>query len=342
MALLNNEQKHLLFDYSLGLASQEEILRAESIISSSREAADLYARFKAGLSILETIEIEDCPDDLAERTIAGLCNAAGSSQQRLTQLLAAEQTKTISFRSRLWRNLGQITAAAAIIVIVTGVMMGPLKVMRSKSIQQKCQMQLSNVFKGFESYVSEHGKMPAVVHTKGEPWWKVGYQGRENHSNTRPVWLLVKNGYVNADDFTCPGRRSSCVVGLSKAQLKNYNDFPSRKYINYSFRIMCRMPQGARLRSGRVLVADMNPLFDQLPNDFSKPLILQINKNLLTANSPNHKGRGQNVLFGDGSCRFVKKRNVEISADDIFTLQNTQVYKGIEVPACVNDAFLAP
>ncbi|MHC4125796.1 MAG: hypothetical protein ACYSRR_04995, partial [Planctomycetota bacterium] len=330
MAQLNNEQKQLLFDYSLGLASQEEILRAESIISSSREAADLYASFKAGLSILEAIEIEHCPDELAERTIAGLCNAANSSQQHLTELLAAEQTKTISPRSRLWRNLGQITAAAAIIIIVSGVMMGPLKVMRSKSIQQRCQMQLGNIFRGFDNYVSEHGKMPAVVHAKGEPWWKVGYQGRENHSNTRPVWLLVKNGYVNADDFTCPGKRPSYVVGLSNAQLKNYNDFPSRKYINFSFRIMCRTPQGARLRSGRVLVADMNPLFEQLPNDFSKPLILQINKNLLTINSSNHKGRGQNVLFGDGSCRFVKKRNVEISADDIFTLQNTQVYKGVE------------
>jgi hypothetical protein len=55
MAIIYRE--HLLFDYSLGLASQEEILRAESIISSSREAAELYASFKAGLSMLETIEI---------------------------------------------------------------------------------------------------------------------------------------------------------------------------------------------------------------------------------------------------------------------------------------------
>ena len=87
-------------------------------------------------------------------------------------------------------------------------------------------------------------------------------------------------------------------------------------------------------------MADLNPLFESLPEDFSKEFILHPNKKLLTVNSINHNRRGQNVLFGDGSVEFLKKRI--IGADDIFTLQNTNVYYGCELPSCVSDFFLAP
>jgi prepilin-type processing-associated H-X9-DG protein len=73
-----------------------------------------------------------------------------------------------------------------------------------------------------------------------------------------------------------------------------------------------------------------------------KELIVNISDALLKRNSPNHGGRGQNVLFCDGSVVFVKGRTVDVSLDDIYTIQNTQTYKGIEVPTSEADAFLAP
>jgi hypothetical protein len=35
-------------------------------------------------------------------------------------------------------------------------------------------------------------------------------------------------------------------------------------------------------------------------------------------------------------------RRIGIAEDDIFTLQNTDIYEGIEVPSYEADAFLAP
>jgi len=86
----------------------------------------------------------------------------------------------------------------------------------------------------------------------------------------------------------------------------------------------------------------LNPLFERLPRDYSNSLKIKLTKDLLTLNSINHSRCGQNVLFGDGSVRFIRKRHTDLSDDDIFTLQDTDVYQGVEVPAYESDAFLAP
>ncbi|MFC1604943.1 hypothetical protein ACFL5F_07945, partial [Planctomycetota bacterium] len=96
----------------------------------------------------------------------------------------------------------------------------------------------------------------------------------------------------------------------------------------------------------KIVMADCNPLFEELPKDFSKPFRLQIDRKSLILNSSNHSyfgsRRGQNILFGDGHVEFLRTRHVDVSRDDIFTLQDTDVYQGCEVPSCETDFFLAP
>jgi hypothetical protein len=86
-------------------------------------------------------------------------------------------------------------------------------------------------------------------------------------------------------------------------------------------------------------MADWNPLFEEL-SDNSKQFNLRLTKKLLTLNSINHNRRGQNVLFSDGRVEFLKTRF--IGTDDIFTLQDIDVYQGCEAPSCETDFFLAP
>jgi prepilin-type processing-associated H-X9-DG protein len=47
-------------------------------------------------------------------------------------------------------------------------------------------------------------------------------------------------------------------------------------------------------------------------------------------NSPNHNGRGQNVLFLDGHIRFCKVRTVGVGGDDIYVNRNKQVAAGLD------------
>jgi hypothetical protein len=296
MTELNNQQKQLLFDYCLGLTSEEVTAEAEQLIASNKQAAEIHSKLKTALSPLKTLESEFCPDSLAEGTIWRLKNVARSSQLRLEQLLADEQAKTVTDKVRFWKNLGEMIAAAAVIVFVAGVLIAPLNLARQRSRQLACMAQLQRIGQGINSYSSDHdGQLPAVATAMGDPWWKVGYQGKENYSNTRHIWLLVKGRYVEKPaDFVCPGRSRCQTAQLDPSQVQNYNDFPSRKYVTYSFRIRCNKAREESPRGRKVLAADSNPVFESLPDDY------------------------------------------------IFTLQDTDTYKGVEVPTRETDAFLAP
>ncbi|MHC4193924.1 MAG: hypothetical protein ACYSP9_07090, partial [Planctomycetota bacterium] len=184
-----------------------------------------------------------------------------------------------------------------------------------------------------------------VIIPAGAPWWKVGYQGKENHSAPRSMWLLVKGNYVKPADFVCPGKKQSSATKIDACQIQGYNDFPSRGHITYSIRIRCSKSAASHQRATKILIADLSPLFENLPADYSQPFNLKLDQKLLTLNSINHKRRGQNVLFCDGAVKFMKKRYADISNDDIFTLQGMCIggkVKGCETPSSDSDTFLAP
>ncbi len=115
-------------------------------------------------------------------------------------------------------------------------------------------------------------------------------------------------------------------VGTNRAEYFYYKDKSPKNYVP----------------SQRALMADLNPIFERLPKDYSNSFKLQLNKDLSTLNSANHNHRGQNILFGDGAVKFEKIRHIGVAKDDIFTLQNTDTYQGVEVPSCETDTFLAP
>ena len=54
-------------------------------------------------------------------------------------------------------------------------------------------------------------------------------------------------------------------------------------------------------------------------------------------NSPNHGGAGQNVLFQDGSVRFITNRSLNFD-DDIFRNKAGKIEAGTDA----NDAVLGP
>ena len=340
---LNNEQKELLFDYCIGLTSQKETDEAEALISSNQEAAEIHFKLKAAIEPLGSLEPESCPNELVMNTISRVHNHSESGQQQLRELLATEQTKKVTIKIGAWRNMSQRAAVAALIIFSIGVFVPTLRALHLRSLRQRCQMQMGGVFQGLRNYISDYDdQTPAVASIAGAPWWKLGDQGRENQSNTRNVYLLSKGGYVDVENFVCPACKGEVPLKLTDSQIKRLKDFPSRRYVTYSFQINCRKTANRKLLCRKVIMADMNPLFEKLPEDFTKQFRLQLTRALLALNSINHNRRGQNVLFGDGHIEFLKKRFIGFSEDDIYTLQDTDVYQGCEVPSCETDFFLAP
>jgi prepilin-type processing-associated H-X9-DG protein len=344
MISLNNQQKELLFDYCLGITSEAESAKAQELVFSNEQAAKFVTSIKASLSPLESITPPECPAELAEGTVWRIKQTLRTSKVGLNELLKAEQKPKTGF----WRDILVRLATAAVFVIVGSGAITAWNVgtnyARNMSRQTKCSAQMANLFNGLSNYRNDNnGQMPTLASTPGTPWWKVGDQGSENVSNTRRMWALVKEGYLKPTDFICssysenPAFKPFCNFICNA---KDYNDFPGRKLITYSFRIGCPK-QGVEKMGRQVIIADMSPHFMNI-SAAEKELNVNLSEALLKLNSPNHGGRGQNALFCDGSVIFVKTRTVDVSLDDIYTIQNTRTYQGIEVPTSEADAFLAP
>jgi len=350
MSLLSNEEKELIFDYCFGLASESQSVQVRELISSNPEAAKFHSQLDNILKPLESLEPQSCPEHLAEGTIFRLNNLARSGRVGLEKLLADEQARRASAGAGFWRNLAEVAAVAAVIVLFAGVSIPRLRAARQMAWQKRCKLQLARIARGMTQYASEHdNNLPVVSMPAGSPWWKVGYQGKENHSNTRHLWLLVKGGYAEPADFVCPGRSEGRAVGLHRVHVKNLCDFPSRRNVTYSFRIIPDENTRQLTAGSKVLMADLSPVFEKIYSDSQTQLpsadefaTIRLCDKLLNANSRNHYRLGQNVMFSDGSVRFKKDRTVGISLDDIFTVKGKDFYRGREVPRSEDDVFLAP
>ena len=66
---LRNEQKQLIFDYCIGIASAKEITEAEVLISTNPEAIEIHSKIQSVLSPLKSIKQESCPESLFEKTL---------------------------------------------------------------------------------------------------------------------------------------------------------------------------------------------------------------------------------------------------------------------------------
>jgi len=344
MSPLSNEQRELVLEYFFACTDEERFRQAEELVSTNTEAAKLFSKLSEATKVMEVLrDVPPCPEALAQATLMRLNAAARSSQLRLVNLLDAEQKRS-AYRGRgFWGKMVEVAAVAAVVMLLAGAAYLPLRHARDLSWQTKCEANLSSIAQGVHQYEqSNDGQLPLAALKEGTPWWKVGYQGKENQSNTRQLWLLVKNGYVQPGAFVCPGSPLGCKPDARDADFLAGSDFPSREHITYSLRIAC-VPNPEDPTSGRyVLLADVNPIFEQLPQNYSEGFLRQLNKRLIQANSTNHRGRGQNVLLSDGSVEFLKTRLWGPQHDDIYTLEGKDKYYGHEVPATRADVFLAP
>ncbi|HSV27526.1 MAG TPA: hypothetical protein VLH60_06495, partial [Sedimentisphaerales bacterium] len=323
---------------------EERFRQAEELVTTNHEAAELFSKLQATTKIMDSLrDVPPCPDALMQATLMRLSAAARSSQLRLTSLLDAEQKRS-AYRGRgFLGKIAEVAAVAAVVTLLGGAAMLSLRHARDISWQTRCAAQLSAIARGITQYEqSNNAQLPLAAMQDGSPWWKVGYQGQTNESNTRQLWLLVKGGYVQPGMFVCPASPLGNKQEAQQAGFLGGHDFPSRRHITYSLRIVS-IPNPEDPASGRyILLADVNPIFEKLPENFSQGFLRVLNNRLMRANSINHGGRGQNVLLSDNSVEFLRTRIWGPAGDDIYTVEGKDKYYGHEVPASAADIFLAP
>jgi hypothetical protein len=359
MDTLTKEQRDVLLDYYFECADQRESQTARELLEHHPGANEFFHKLHDSLSPLEHLDTENyenCPDHLVEKTLAKVYshNHNSNNEQisvgQLKKLLQAESEKIVTKRPSFWKGLAEAVGVAAAILIVSGIFVPVTRNMRARAWQTACQANLSKIAQGFTQYAGDNrGFLPAVATKAGSPWWKVGSDGQENQSNTRHLWLLVRNGYLEPEAFSCQGCRRGKTVKLDRTQVGRLFDFPDRRYISYSFKLICDPNKAVVPQKTTPLMSDANPIFEACLKTTSDCRCLskgefepvRVSEKLLRINSYNHRSKGQNIMFSDGAVRFTSQRIFDQN-DDIFTVKNLNVYRGNEKPTCETDVFLVP
>ena len=352
MDTLTKEERDILLDYYFECANQQESETAKELLETHKGAAEFYNKLHHSLSPLEHLDHEthaNCPDHLVEKTLERLYSHVTEpvGVNQLEKLLRAESEKIVTKRPSFWRNFAQAAAIAAGVFIIASVFVPVTREMRAQATKIACQANLAKIAQGITQYTNEHGGfLPAVATKAGSPWWKVGSTQPENQSNTRHLWLLVKQGYLQPNVFVCQGSSRGKILKLDRLQIANLADFPDRRYVTYSFKLICDPNKAARPNSRTPIMADANPIFEKclknkdcLSKTEFEPVTLS--ERLLRINSSSHRGKGQNILFSDGTVKFTSQRLFDQN-DDIFTVKNLDIYRGTETPSSETDIFLVP
>ncbi len=364
---LSHEEQELVLDFYFRCGQENDIDNGRDLIAANPGAAKLYAKLEETLTDLDSIKYEPCPDNLVDLTIARLKLAASVKKQnkpsRLHELLEKEQQANhpVSFEEPLRKpqesqttgnlkfhhRVGELLATAAAIVLIFSVLFPTAGAMRQHSRQVACTNNFKDIGRAFSAFANDDQDKIAESRVQaGAPWWKIGYQGSDSHSNTRYPWQLVKQGYVKGKVFVCRGNIGASPVQYDPVKMGGFVDFPSRNNISYSFMLFCDKNADTMQRRRKIIAADLNPVFKDIPsgqnnyeqlNEFEKILLNDQLKQML---SSSHCGKGQNILRCDESVEWVKAR--VIKGDDIYTIYGVNTYGGKEMPKEPDDIFLVP
>jgi hypothetical protein len=223
-------------------------------------------------------------ESLIGRTLAGVQSSIDAQEDRL------EMQPT-----RRWSGLrlGDLVAAAAVLLIGGSLVLPVLSGMREQVRQTACLSNFQAAGLGFGLYAGDYrGGLPmASASPAGSPWWFVG-QGPER-SNSANLFTLARSNYAVLDSLRC----GACCESPVGKPAPNATDWCCQAEVSLSFQNMfSRFRPGWSEGPRMVVLADRSPVvlssMQQRPQD-------------PCANSPNHGGRGQNVLFNDGAAEWT-------------------------------------
>jgi len=315
----------LLIDYVLGrcdAAGQEELARR---LDTDPAFAGLHASIANTLGALGACPAPEPPDELVERTMARVRAA-----RRTEALLEAEPlqrpaaTPVFSFR--------ELAAVAALLILALGVLIPSLNRARHHAQRFLCGANVGMIHTGLSHYAS--GNDEALPQTAAKAAWWRRNSVADFASNSAGLFVLVRHHLAEPSVFQCPATDAKPFVAAA-----GMSDFPSPRSIAYSYQYSLAGPmrrddpQLVPVAGQIAILADDTPLF--AGGRFRRERVEQ-------AVSDNHRGKGMNVLYIDGSVRWVTDARVGVDNDNIYTAGSITDYVGNEAPVSPVDSFLLP
>ncbi|MHC5003154.1 MAG: hypothetical protein ACYTJ0_08525 [Planctomycetota bacterium] len=218
------------------------------------------------LELLSDYPVEDADPALIDVTMARIDRAERQRSQRMHVAVGAGAGGGRRLR------LPDFVTIAAVLLIAASVILPVMHQLRQRSIDAGCDNNLRYLGYALAQYAADFGnELPVAQAGLNQTWSRFA-------SNVLNLTPLIDEGYCEHGHLRCPGHESG--IGSS-----------------YGYQWQApgvRVSWGAS--RGLVVLGDRNPLIDAVRAGRSVPA---------TALSPNHGGRGQNVLSSDVSTMWL-------------------------------------
>jgi prepilin-type processing-associated H-X9-DG protein len=290
--------------------------------------------------------------------------------------------KRLNYRRRDARRhsaltLLEILAVIFIIAIVTAVLLPTISHTRGETSNRvKCGSNLRQIGQAILLYANENkGNYPRTFYVAGgnltfsndasdggaerNPFGDKGLPGKVGDNDvTAAIFLLIRTQDITSEVFICPPTYTERDIygtapGATAANKTSFSDW--RKNLSYSF--ANPYPDETAVKNGYKLnvttgaefaiVADLNPGVGD-GYDVTFPKETSITRDMQKANSRNHQGQGQNVLYGDGHAEFQQNPFCGSKRDNIYTVSGstdgsvTSSKTVIGNPTWAGDSVLSP
>jgi prepilin-type processing-associated H-X9-DG protein len=240
-------------------------------------------------------------------------------------------------------GLADLLVVAVLIPLVGVAMVGCWRTgCREPAGRVKCASNLRQIGQAILLYSNENGgEYPRTTFASGVtviPTWGTGAESSQPFSQTGPapndvtaaLFLLLRTQEITSEVFVCPNSTAEKFDfggGLkTAAHWSNWRGTDDiRKHLSYSYQNP--YPDDAAVNAGFKLnnsltaefavAADINPGASKDKNVLTVTSTAS-SKDLKRANSRNHDGDGQNVLFGDGHVEFVSHPFAGVNRDMIY------------------------